>query len=113
MTGDFMSFKEDCGLDYTIGSVHLVRNANDDRLWFIDGSKVESYDDGLKNIFQGDVRLAVTSYYEQLKRMILSQKPDIIGHFDKINATITGISKMKTGTYCDLLDTIELSGGGQ
>lgn len=84
VTGDFKTIQEKCGLDYTIGSVHLVRNGNDDRLWFIDGSKVESYDDGLNKVFLGDVKHAVSTYYEQVNRMLLTQKPDILGHFDKI-----------------------------
>jgi len=81
---DFQEFRQICRLDYTIGSVHLVRNGNDDDLWFIDGPKVESYDEGIKNVFGGDVRKAISTYYQQLNRMILTQKPDIIGHFDKI-----------------------------
>ena len=60
ITRDFKDFKQTCLLDYTIGSVHLVKNGYDDRLWFIDGPKVETYDDGLKNIFGGDIHLAVT-----------------------------------------------------
>ena len=81
---DFHEFKQACGLDYTIGSVHLVRNGSSSGLWFIDGSKAESYDEGLKNVFGGDIRKAVTTYYQQLGQMLLSQKPDIVGHFDKI-----------------------------
>lgn len=84
ITRDFTEFRQICRLDYTIGSVHLVKNGDDERLWFIDGPKVESYDEGLKNIFGGNIRLAVTKYYDQVNRMILTQKPDIIGHFDKI-----------------------------
>ena len=115
VTGDFMSFKKNCGLDYTIGSVHLVKNGNDERLWFIDGPKVESYDDGLKNIFLGDIRLAVTTYYDQVNRMILSQKPVIIGHFDKIkmhnhNRYFREDEDWYRLLVMDLLDTIELSG---
>jgi histidinol-phosphatase (PHP family) len=81
---DFSEFKNTCGLDYMIGSVHLVRNGKSEGLWFIDGPKVESYDEGLQNVFNGDIKYAVTTYYEQVKRMILTQKPDILGHFDKI-----------------------------
>jgi histidinol-phosphatase (PHP family) len=115
VTGNFRAIKESCGLDYTIGSVHLVKNGDDERLWFIDGSKVESYDDGLNNIFGGDVRLAVTSYYNQVKRMILTQKPDIIGHFDKIkmhnhNRYFREDEDWYRLLVVDLLDTIELSG---
>lgn len=84
ITGDFGEMKERYGLDYTIGSVHLVRNGDDRNLWFIDGPKVESYDEGLNKVFSGDVKHAVTTYYEQVKKMVITQKPDILGHFDKI-----------------------------
>ncbi len=84
ITRDFADFRQHSGLDYTIGSVHLVRNGDDERLWFIDGSKVETYNEGLEKIFGGDVRKAVTAFYHQQIRMLATQKPDIIGHFDKI-----------------------------
>ncbi|MDX9905193.1 MAG: histidinol-phosphatase [Bacteroidales bacterium] len=84
ISGDFGKIKEKYGLDYTIGSVHLVRNRDDENLWFIDGPRVESYDGGLKSVFKGDVKQAVTTYYEQVKKMVVTQKPDILGHFDKI-----------------------------
>ena len=71
------------GLDYTIGSVHLVVSPGGE-LWFIDGPVSEIYDDGLKQLFGADIRKAVTSYYWQINRMIETQKPDIIGHIDKI-----------------------------
>jgi histidinol-phosphatase (PHP family) len=84
ITRDFREFRQSCRLDYTIGSVHLVKNENNDNLWFIDGPKTESYDEGLKNFFGGDIRKAVNAYYQQVTRMLLTQKPDILGHFDKI-----------------------------
>lgn len=84
ITQDFSIYREQCGLDYVIGSVHLVRNGDDKKLWFIDGSKVESYDNGLTEVFGGDVRKAVTTYYDHVNKMILIQKPDIVGHLDKI-----------------------------
>jgi histidinol-phosphatase (PHP family) len=115
ITRDFEDFRESCGLDYTIGSVHLVKNGNDDRLWFIDGPRVESYDDGLENIFGGDIRLAVTTYYDQVKRMIITQKPDIIGHFDKIkmhnhNRFFREDEDWYRLLVMDILDTIEIAG---
>jgi len=70
--------------DYFIGSVHLVRNGSDPGLWFIDGPDISIYDQGLNDFFQGDIRHGVTSYYHQINQMILTQKPDIIGHLDKI-----------------------------
>ena len=80
---DFALFSAQCGLDYTIGSVHLVASPSGE-LWFIDGPMPEIYDDGLTYLFGGDIRKAVTAYYRQVNRMIETQKPDIIGHMDKI-----------------------------
>jgi histidinol-phosphatase (PHP family) len=70
--------------DYFIGSVHLVKNEDSGRLWFIDGPDVAIYDNGLKGIFSGDSKKAVTTYYRQVQEMIFTQKPDIVGHLDKI-----------------------------
>lgn len=70
--------------DYLIGSVHLVKNEDSGALWFIDGPDISIYDNGLKEIFSGDARKAVTAYYRQIQDMITTQKPDIIGHLDKI-----------------------------
>ncbi len=83
-TKDFKDFKESCNLDYTIGSVHLVVNPENKQLWFIDGGKTATYDNGLQQIFNGDIQTAVKTYYHQVNQMIITQKPDIIGHLDKI-----------------------------
>jgi len=84
LSQEFSFFKKLCRLDYTIGSVHLIPNTTNDRIWFIDGPKTETYDQGLKELFDGDINRAVTAYYEQIIQMIFTQKPDIIGHIDKI-----------------------------
>ncbi len=84
ITRSFTYFNDRCNLDYTIGSVHLVRNGSDDRLWFIDGPDAGIYDKGLREVFQGDIVKAVTAYYRQINEMITTQKPDMIGHVDKI-----------------------------
>ncbi len=69
-------------LDYFIGSVHLV--ASENGLWFTDGSKQETYDNGLMKCFNGDIRKAVGAFYNQTIEMIENEKPDIVGHFDKV-----------------------------
>ncbi len=69
-------------LDYIISSVHLVYSPKG--LWFIDGSKQESYDNGLKNCFDGNIKKAVAAFYGQTIEMIQGAKPDIVGHFDKV-----------------------------
>jgi len=84
ITDDFKQITENFQLEYTIGSVHLVRNENDENLWFIDGKSHEPYDTGLKDYYGGNIKHAVKNYFGQLNEMIDTQRPDIIGHLDKI-----------------------------
>lgn len=80
----FLKTKRNYNLDYIIGSVHLVRAGRDGELWFTDGPDYTTYDQGLNELFNGDIRKAVTTYYRQINEMIETQQFDIIGHFDKI-----------------------------
>ena len=80
----FYVYMDEYRLDYSIGSVHLVANEENDKLWFIDGPKVETYDKGLYSIFNGNIMKAVESYFHQICMMIEEEKPDVIGHLDKI-----------------------------
>lgn len=80
---DFKKTKGTLRLDYMIGSVHLVGN-DIDRLWFIDGSKYETYDEGLFNYFDGDIKKGVRAFFYQYNEMIETEEFDIVGHFDKI-----------------------------
>ncbi len=84
MTKPFKYFQDTYGLDFLIGGIHLVRPENDDRIWFIDGPKREIYDHGLEQLFGGNIRKAVTRFWEQSFEMIETQSFDIIAHFDKI-----------------------------
>jgi histidinol-phosphatase (PHP family) len=80
----FSHFLENYPLDYLIGSVHLVRNGTPSDLWFIDGPDPATYDDGLNQLFGGDIKKGVTAYYRQINEMLTTCKMDIIGHLDKI-----------------------------
>lgn len=84
ITMDFDQIRKELQLDYTIGSVHLVRNPDREKLWFIDGPKSESFDHGLQEVFGGDIEAAVGAYYTQVNEMLINERPDIAGHFDKI-----------------------------
>jgi histidinol-phosphatase (PHP family) len=84
MSENFGKIKMEYKLDYLIGSIHLVRPEKNDELWFTDGSDYKTYDDGLNQLFDGDIKKAVSTYYNQLNEMIETQHIDIIGHFDKI-----------------------------
>jgi histidinol-phosphatase (PHP family) len=84
ITKSYDEFRSKGNLDYVIGGIHLIKNKDQEGLWFIDGPLQEKYDEGLKNIFNGHARKGVETYYNQLLEMIATQKPDIIAHLDKI-----------------------------
>jgi len=84
MTTDFSYLKKFAGLDYVIGGIHLIKNPEMENLWFTDGPKQETYDQGLQAIFDNDIKLAVKTYWQQMRQMIETQQPDIIAHLDKI-----------------------------
>jgi histidinol-phosphatase (PHP family) len=70
-------------LDYTIGSIHFVDTFPDGRYWEIDG-RHSLFLEGLQSIFAGDVRAAITRYYQLTREMITTACPTIVGHLDKI-----------------------------
>jgi len=84
MTKDFSYYKDIYKLDYIIGGVHLVNVPNSQDVWFIDGPKRETYDNGIAHFFNHDIQKAVTCFWEQTFEMIETQKFDIIAHLDKI-----------------------------
>ena len=104
LLGDFKPLIKSGGLDYTIGSVHLIPNPDDVEelrklndttvgeeraqipyhLWMIDGPRQETYDNGLRHIFGGDIRTGVRAYFRQENEMIEKNRPTIVGHPDKI-----------------------------
>ena len=81
---DFSQLRESGGLDYCIGSVHMVNRDGGDELWFIDGGHYDRYDEGLNRVFGGDIRAGVKAFYHQNNEMLLMQRPEILGHFNKI-----------------------------
>ena len=84
MSVDFNYWKNKCKTDYLIGSVHLVKPPETDKLWFTDGPKHEIYDKGLDVFFGNDIKRAVRTYYHQINEMIETQNFDVVGHIDKI-----------------------------
>lgn len=84
ISASFARLSEEFRLDYAIGSVHLVKPDNSDKLWFTDGPDYKTYDEGLNNLFSGDIQKAVRTYYRQINGMIENEVFDVIGHFDKI-----------------------------
>ncbi len=113
----FADFVEGAGLDYCIGSVHLVMkpgSKSSGDIWFIDGPR-KGYLEGLQSIYDGDVRAAVEAYYSQMREMVLTQRPDIVGHLDKVAMHSRGeLLDTTSGWYRDavskLLEAIATAG---
>lgn len=104
VTKSFEEFKKDAGLDYTIGSVHLVKAENHEEYWFLDGPDT-NYIHGIEVLFDGDAKKAVTTYYHQVIEMIETQKPDVLGHVDKVKMNNKGRFFLEEDQwYLDLLD---------
>lgn len=70
-------------LDYFIGSVHFLEHFPDGTYWNIDTSH-ELFVRGLREIFNNDFRRAATNFWEITRQMIEEDRPDIVGHLDKI-----------------------------
>ncbi|PKP28628.1 MAG: hypothetical protein CVU02_00285 [Bacteroidetes bacterium HGW-Bacteroidetes-19] len=105
LTYPFDYFKDTFNLDYIIGGVHLVKVLGQDKIWFIDGSKQQIYDDGLSILFQNNIKKAVTAFWEQTFEMIETQKFDIIAHLDKIKMhNQNRFFNEKEKWYIDLVD---------
>ncbi len=83
MTSDFSNLYKNYPLDYLIGAVHLVTSEASKELWFIDGPFAH-YDEGLKDIFNMDIKRGVDCYFQQLWNMIRHQTFDVLAHADKI-----------------------------
>ncbi len=89
MLEDFSPLIEQGGLEYTIGSIHLIpaegaaaRSADD--LWMIDGSRYQTYDEGLMRHYGGDIRRGVRAYFHNENAMLEKNRPTVVGHPDKI-----------------------------
>jgi len=89
VTKPFSQVKEAYGLDYTIGSVHLVKSPVANEFLFLDGPDT-NYAHGLECMFDGDIKKMVKAYYNQINEMIVGQKPDVVGHIDKIKMNNKG-----------------------
>ena len=70
-------------LDYDIGSVHCLYNGEIGESCYVDDTQ-EAFEEGVENLFNGNIQEAVRHYYNSLKNMIIKYNPTIIGHMDII-----------------------------
>lgn len=97
-------------LDYVVGSIHFVDQIKDGTHWAIDGP-ADEFKQGLKEIFDDDIKKAVLRYYELTREMIRTAKPDIIGHMDKIkmhNKTFNLFDEEESWYKDEVRQTMEL-----
>lgn len=103
---DFDIYRKAIPLDYCIGSVHLVRQPESGEIWFIDGP-AENFFNGVEQYFHGNARKAVTAFYEQSIEMVMTQRPDIIGHMDKVKMHNKGkLFDISEPWYTELTDRL-------
>lgn len=76
-------------LDYDIGSVHCLYDVKTGEAYYIDDTR-EAFEEGVENIFKGNIQEAVGHYYNSLKKMIVQCSPTIVGHLDIIKKNNSG-----------------------
>lgn len=103
------------GLEYTIGSVHMIRDDRSGRYLAIDGP-VEEYETLIRSVFSGDARAFAERYFTLMSEMAERHRPDIIGHLDVLMKNNIGM-RFFSGTEswyldaaCGTLEAIKASG---
>ncbi|MFW5712076.1 MAG: histidinol-phosphatase [bacterium] len=71
------------GLDYRIGSVHMLRDPDNGEYYGVDGP-VEELEHLINRVYFGSVEQMVTDYYRQIENMVRIGGFDFIGHLDLI-----------------------------
>ena len=70
-------------LDYTIGSIHLVKNGKPDGYTYTDEAG-EEFDELLQDVYGGDATKFARHYYSLIREMVREHRPEIVGHLDLI-----------------------------
>ena len=73
--------KVELGLDFIIGSVHFIKDEKTNEYYCVDHTP-EALEEGIKKY--GSVKEYIKKYYDTVRKMIIEQKPDIIGHLDLV-----------------------------
>ena len=89
-------------LDYVIGGVHDI--GKDGRFMAVDYTR-DLFTDGIRDIFDGNVKSAVECYYETYVEMIKTLKPQQGAHFDLIkkNDLNSELFNRESQWYTDLV----------
>lgn len=71
------------GLDYKIGSVHMLPDPDNGEYYSVDGP-LEEIEHLIKIVYSGSAEKMVTDYYRQIENMVRIGGFDFIGHLDLI-----------------------------
>jgi len=86
---NMQQYKESMKLDYSIGSVHYIDCMPSGEYMSVDASE-KDFMNGIKAVYNGNIRKAVETYYIILQDMIDRGGFDILGHFDLIKKNNRG-----------------------
>jgi len=81
--GANFDFINTLNLDYTIGAIHFAGFDKENHPWQLDSNAV-IFEQGLKEVYGGDIQVLVEKYYRLISEMALKENPDIIAHLDLI-----------------------------
>lgn len=76
-------------LDYFIGSVHSLGSKKSGGYWYVDDT-LESMEQGMDELYNGNVQAAVKDYYNNIIDMVIKYQPNIVGHIDIIKKNNKG-----------------------
>ncbi len=74
---------KELGLDYILGSIHFLGEFPDGSPWTIDCPFPE-FKKGLDEIYHGDAKELVHTYFETTREMVIHSTPDILAHMDRV-----------------------------
>ena len=89
-------------LDFTIGSIHFLDNDAQGKPLEIDGSTT-GFMNGLATMYDYNIQTMLEKYYAYFRKMVAEDKPDIVGHLDKIKIhnTNNALYNEKDAWYVD------------
>ena len=104
----FLTFKK-CNLDYSIGSVHMLKPSGFNKYYSIDESKDE-FENVLKNVFKGSIKDFTICYFTTLRALITQGGFNILGHIDlikKFNKDFTYFTETEDWYKTEVLKTLD------